>query len=138
MKNFIFKMSIILSSAVTGFIWPTYQFVSHGIKTTAIEVKFPFIDENSDAEFIGNLLLQSIIVAHGLAGYVGLGVGMDICTDFISISQKLLKYRLLVLDDQHEKMSSIDVHKLFENVIEQVRAYEWYDFVSILLFKVGS
>lgn len=131
MKNFIFKMAIISSSAVTGIIWPTYQFVSQGIRTTATEVKFPFIDENSDAEFIGNLLLESVIAVHGLAGYVGLEVGMDICTNLVSVSQKLLEYRLLILDEQHEKISSTHPQKLFKNVIQQVQIYEWYDLISI-------
>lgn len=131
MKNFIFKMAIIFSSAITALIWPTYLFVSQGIKTTVTELKLPFIDENSDAEFIGNLLFQSVIVGHGFAGYVGLEVGMDICTDFVSVSQKLFKFRLLILDDQHEEISLTELPKLVKNVIEQVRTYDWYEFIFV-------
>lgn len=67
-KDFIVKMAMIFSSVVTALIWPTYLFLSQGIKTTATQVKFPFIDENSDAEFIGNFLFQTIVIGHGFIG----------------------------------------------------------------------
>lgn len=72
MKHFICKISIILGSMTVALIWPTYQFFSHGIRTTALQVKLPFIEEKSSAEFLGNFILQCIILGHGLLGYVGL------------------------------------------------------------------
>lgn len=123
-KSFIVKMAMIFSSAVTALIWPTYQFVSQGIKTTATQVKFPFIDENSDAEFIGNFIFQSVIMIHGFIGYIGLEVGMNICTDLISVTQNLLEYRIKMLDVQREKEPSLnDSQQLFGGVIQQIRTY---------------
>lgn len=77
-KSFILKMTMIFSSAIIALIWPTYQFLAQGIKTTATQVKFPFIDENSDVEFIGNLLFQLIVFGHGFIAYIGLEVVMSI------------------------------------------------------------
>lgn len=77
MKNFIFKMIMIFSSVIVALIWPSYQYLSHGIKTTATQVKFPFIAGNSNAEFIGNFIFQLIVIGHGFAGYIGLEVAME-------------------------------------------------------------
>lgn len=128
-KNFIFKMVMIFSSMVTALIWPSYKFVSQGIKTTATQVKFPFLDESSNYEFVGNFLLQSVIMGHGFIGYFAMKVAMDICTDFISASQKLLQYRLKMLDIQREKEPLKSLQPLFSNTIQQIRTYDKYDLV---------
>lgn len=132
-KNFVSKMAMIFSSAILALIWPTYKFLSKGIKTTATQVKFPYLIENSNDEFIVNLLLQSILFGHGFIGYigmeVGMEVGMDICTNFISASQNLLQYRLKILDLQCEKKPLKDLQILFSNVIQQIRTYDKYDLI---------
>lgn len=124
-KSFVIKMAMIFTSAFTALIWPTYQFLSQGIKTTATEMKFPFISENSDAQFIGNFVFQSIVLGHGLIAYIGLEVGMNICTDLISVTQNLLEYRLKMMDKdiQGKKKSLCDSQSLFRKCIQQIRTY---------------
>lgn len=131
MKNFFSKMAMIFISLIMALIWPTYKFVSQGVKTTATQVKFPFINENSNDEFIGNLLLQSVLFGHGFAAYIGLEVGMDIIAGFVTVSRKLLQYRLRKLDDQREQKPLKDVKILFTNAIQQIRAYDKYELVPL-------
>lgn len=128
MKHFICKISIILSSMTVALIWPTYQVFSHGIRTTALQVKLPFIEEKSNAEFLGDFILQCIILGHGLLGYVGLEVGIETPTDFILISQKLLEYRLKKMDDQQEiePLTHSQLFSVLRNVVQRIHDYDKY------------
>lgn len=83
MKSFFIKMSIIFGSATVGVFWPTHQLIVHGEKTTTTQFKFPFVDANSNKEFLANLLLQCIFGGYGLCGYVAIEVFIRLCTVFV-------------------------------------------------------
>lgn len=85
---------MIFLSFAAGVTGPVYALLFYGINTTTIEVKFPYIKEKSDAEFIGNVLLQSVIAGHGIIGYIGIEVAMNLFSDIIIISPEIVAYEL--------------------------------------------
>lgn len=128
LKTFFFKMGILVGSLVVALIWPTYQFFSHGIKSTAMQLKLPYIEERSNAEFIGNLLFQFIIVGHGFLGYIGLEVGIDASTDLIQITHKISEYRLRKMNNGYKEQSLnvLQLSSVFGNVVRQIRNHDKY------------
>lgn len=127
-KNFFCKMGILIGSLVVALIWPTHELILHGIKTTALQVKLPFVEEKSNAEFMGNLLFQFIFLGHGFLGYIGLEVGIDAATDVIQITHKILEYRLRKMNDQCKEKSLNDsqLFSVFRNVVQQIRDHDKY------------
>lgn len=127
-KKFIIKMVIIFSSASVGTSWYIFQNIHNGSKTTLTQIKFPFIFESSNAEFIANLLLQFVITVHGFLGYIGLEIGTTVKTDFITVSRKLLGYKLKSMDLQYEDGTLIDSQLFFElrKIIHVIRGYDKY------------
>lgn len=80
-------------------VGPFYAFTFHGIKTTTIDLKLPFIDESSNVEFIANILYLCIIGMHRFLAYIIIEVAMTIFGDAITISSKLIEYELWKLDE---------------------------------------
>lgn len=78
------------------------------------------------AEFIGNILIEANILGHGYLGYLSIEVGMDIVIDFISISCKLLQYRLKNMTHQHEMNSSAKTVSSLGSIIQHLRDYDKY------------
>lgn len=51
-------------------VWPVYKLIKYGVRTTLTEVKIPFVDEDSDTEYILNLMAQVVIITFaGLAHF---------------------------------------------------------------------
>lgn len=125
-KNFFFKVFVLIYSMITAAIWPTYQYISYGTKTTAIALKFPFVDANSDGELLGNLLFQCVLLTHGAFAYLGIEIGLEIITDSILTSRKLLLYRLGKLFDQHKTQSFNDSELFYalRNIVQHVREFD--------------
>lgn len=120
-------MAILTTSASVAVTWSSYQSFTEDVKVTAIQLKLPFVEENSYSEFIGNILIECNILGHGYLGYLSIEVGMDIVTDFVSISRKLLQYRLKKMIQQHELMSSADTISSLGNIVQNLRDYDKYD-----------
>lgn len=86
LKKYIFKMmTMFWFSYVLAAYWSTYQFIADGIHSTITQDKFPFVNENSKAEFLGNCILQLVISIHGLFIYGAVEIYVDIFTDFILV-----------------------------------------------------
>lgn len=73
MRRFFTKMGTICISLVICMMGPTYAYFAHGVRTTWTSDRIPFTAPNSDAEFMVNFLLQTIVFGHGFVGYFGLG-----------------------------------------------------------------
>lgn len=53
-------------SMICAIIGPTYAYFKRGIRTTWTSERIPFTAPNSDAEFMVNVLLQTIIFMHAV------------------------------------------------------------------------
>lgn len=101
-RKFFMKMLTILTSFALLLIWPTHKYVSEGIRTTTTEVRIPFIEEDSDYEFMINIILMSVVGFHGMLGYIVVEVAIELFGDINTIAPKLIKYKLKKLDDAVE------------------------------------
>lgn len=130
LKEFLMKIAILFASVVAAVSMPTYKFISKGTKTTALQAQVPFTDENSDAEFTCNFILQFVIAVHGGLGYIGLEVGTTMCSDFISVSRKLLAYKLKRLDTLYKNGDLNESQMILEvrNIVQHIRDYDKYEF----------
>lgn len=130
-KSFFVKMTMIFLSFGAGVTGPAYALLFYNIKTTTIEVKLPFVDEKSDAEYLGNMLLQGMIAGHGIIGYIGIEVAMVLFSDVVTISSKIVEHELWTLSEDIEKEKlNKQLSLRFRNIVRQ--ALDADECVSIL------
>lgn len=141
-KSFFIKMGLMLLSLQGSMIGPGYAYFMYGTKTTMTNVRMPYIDPNSNMEFVANLMLASIIGVHGFIGYIGLEVAMAIFSDAVTIVPKLIILEFERMDTKIEKNGffSLEFHYIFRNIIKQALDSDEYDnsglsVTSIQLFK---
>lgn len=121
MRRFIIKMTNIFLSFSCAMVGPTYGYFYLGVKTTTVEVRIPFTEENSDAEFIGGIILQSVIAFHGILMYIGAEVLMALFENVQMISPELIKHELKQLCKEYEDKSITDTELRIriKNIVEQ-------------------
>lgn len=123
-KTFVRKTLIISTSAFIAAALPFYQSLWWGIQITAMDLKIPFIEEESFAEFLVNIFLECNILTHGFVAYLSIEVGMDIVTDFVAISQKLLEYQLQIMFNQRKGKRSADAVSMLGDIIRRLRDFD--------------
>lgn len=105
MKRFLIKMGIILLSYQFAMIGPIRAYFIYGIKTTTIEARIPFCQPNSNAEFVGNFLLQTTIASHAIILFLGLEIFLSIFENVLSVAPKLVKTDLVQTIQLYEDKS---------------------------------
>lgn len=128
-RIFLNKTAILATSATIAAMWPTYQSLSQENKITALELRLPHVDKNSYAEFFWNIILECNIFGHGFLGLFSIEVGMDIISDFVTISQKLLKYRLKKLFTYDGNEPSADVIAELRNIVRHLEEFNGYGLI---------
>lgn len=102
--------------AVAG---PIYVYFAEGIKTTAIQVKIPFVEENPNMEYTINLLFQFVVLFAGTFTYWSMEVAMAIFGDVIKVTPKLIKHHRL-----NNEISEIQLRFVFKDIMKQILDYE--------------
>lgn len=122
MKNFMSRMSLMFGVFSIGLFKMHYAMIFMGIKTTSVEVKLPFIEENSNNEFALNYLFQTIVFSFGLCVFFVVETSMELCMLVIAISPKLIAFEFRKMDENIEKGQSnpLQVHFTFRNIVQQV------------------
>lgn len=87
-------MGIMALSFVFYLMGVAYVNLVNGIKTTTIEVHVPFCDPGSNAEFIGNNIIQVVIGVNAFLGYIGMEIFLSLFQDIVTIAPKLVRYDL--------------------------------------------
>lgn len=67
-KNYLIRIGLIILSFVVVQLALIYRYINDGTIETITQLRIPFTEENSKAELMGNILLQSIIGFHGFPG----------------------------------------------------------------------
>lgn len=134
-RSFCIKMALMLLALHGSMVGPCYAYIVHGTKTTMTNVQIPFIKRNSNAEFMANLMLASVIGIHGFSGYIGLEVAMALFSDVVAIIPKLIKLEFERVDDRIEKgrISMLHLHSIFSNIVKQATDSDEYGFEHFLL-----
>lgn len=119
-RGFFTRIAIINGFFLSTQIGPAYEFY-HGRRTTLTALKFPLIAENSDAEFLANLIFQALaLLAAGLS-YVALEIAMQLANDLASIAPQLIQHELDKLHDMMEdtKLTKADLVPTYRHIIER-------------------
>lgn len=103
MKQFLMKMLMMTFGFTMALVGPTIAFASHGIKTTTVELAYPFVEENSWTEFALNILFQNYYATLGGLAYVGIEIVFVILSNTITISPHLIGHKLKQLIESHVK-----------------------------------
>lgn len=77
MRNFLIRFVVMLGAFAIGMSRQMYANIFMGMKTTCMEVKIPYTDEKSNAEFAGNMFWQSILLTYAFFGYIGMKIAME-------------------------------------------------------------
>lgn len=67
-RSLTLKLILMTAGVFICGIGPIYYNIVLGIKTSITNVKIPLIDEDSNAEFLSNLVMQFIQFVHGIFG----------------------------------------------------------------------
>ncbi|XP_055312480.1 uncharacterized protein LOC129574453 [Sitodiplosis mosellana] len=111
---------------------PVYVYFTQGIRTTTIEVKIPFAEEDPSIEYAMNMLLQFVVYFHGFIIYGSMEMAMALFGNVINISPRLIKNRLKELFESRERkeVSELQLRVAFQDITKQLLDYE--DFVACL------
>lgn len=109
MRRFLIKMMAILISYFFAMVGPLQAYFVHGIKTTTLEARIPFCQQKSDAEFMGNVVIQTAIAGHGLLVYIGLEIFLSLFENVVSIVPQLIESELITTVQLYEDKSISDV-----------------------------
>lgn len=93
-------------------------------------VLIPFVKRASNAEFVYNVILASIIGIHGFCGYIGLEVAMALFSDVVTIVPKLIELEFNRLDSQMkaQQLSNCHLCHTINNIIKQALDSDEYVF----------
>lgn len=121
MRSLLFKMTMMALSAVAVCLGPIQAYVLHGIKSSTWEVRIPFTEPKSDAEFLVNVLLHFNLILHGFFGYIGMEVWMSLVENTVNISPKLFKLEMERICDQWKvrAIPELEMRLRFRNLVEQ-------------------
>lgn len=129
-RSFFIKMGLMLLALHGSMVGPIYAYAMHGTKTTMTNVLIPFVERESNTEFVYNVTLASIIGIHGFVGYIGLEVAMALFSDVVTIVPKAIALDFQRLDSQMEKqkLSNWPLRHTINNIIKQALDSDEYDF----------
>lgn len=129
-KNFFIKITIIFLSFWAVMIGPAHAYIKYGVRSTATELKFPFIEEKSNNEFLGNVAVQIGLCGFGMLAYTGIEIAMGLLDDVISISPRLVVNELKNLDAmvKSKRLNDLQIHYTFRNIVKQTLNSDEYDF----------
>lgn len=119
MKKFLIKMTLIFIGYYAAVSGPVYAYITQGIKTTTIDLAFT--RDGSNAEYVFNNILQTIVAMHGGLAYLGIEVMVSILQNVITISPKLFAYKLkkLTTDYAEKRISEQQLRVAFKDLEKQ-------------------
>lgn len=128
MRKCLIKL-ILLAFGACGAAFPSiYSAFVLGVKTTTIEIKFPFVVEKSMTEFYINCILELVTFFHGTLIYLGSECTMTIFENFTAVSTKLIENGLLEIDadnSEQKETPELQMRFLFRNILLQSRDFDW-------------
>lgn len=112
MKYFLTKMMMMTFGFTAAVIGPTYSFIFNGIRTTTLDAAVPFTEEKSLVEFSVNSMIQLSNATHGALIYLGMEATMKLFSNIITISPRLIEYKLrkLISDYAENRMTPSQLH----------------------------
>ena len=133
MKGFLARFIVMLGAFFAGMIRILYSNIFLGVKTTVFELKIPFIEAKSDAEFAINFVLQSLMLLYGLLGYIGMEVAMELTILPGHATPKLVEHEFKKLDKKIDEscFDEMQVRLTFRNILLQMMDYDKYERMSI-------
>lgn len=126
MRSFIFRMGLLSISGLCATGGPMYAYISEGIRTSTVEVKIPYFEENSDVEYSLNMIFQSILLAHGFFIYITIETTMSLIKDFVKVTPNLINYRIKESIEVYgeKKISKLQLRYIFKDITKQLVDYE--------------
>lgn len=103
-------------------------------------MKFPFVEEKTNAEFHLNLMLQFIILFHTTFICFGIEVTMNLFENFTAVSPKLIHLKFTESIDLYERKetSELQLRFAFKNALVQCLDYDRYFISNNLLIAINE
>lgn len=119
--SFSTKMSIMTTSYIFGTVGAIHAYITRGLRSTFIEAHIPFTEPGSDAEFLGNFIVQSLIGILGYISYIPLEIFLSILEGTVTIKPKLIQNELILMIDQYKRklISDVEVNYRMRNIVGQ-------------------
>lgn len=130
MKGLLAKLAMLMVGGCSSCFMPAYVYFTEGIKTSTTCVRVPFTDENSDAEYIVNMIFQSIVFVVGFIHYVGMETSINILQNFIRVSPKLIQIDFRRLEEKRDKgeLTESQLRLQFNNIVKKSIDTDEYSF----------
>lgn len=127
-RSFFVKMLIMTFFCVVSQVWPVYKSFTDGTRTTLTEVKFPFITEDSDAEYTGNLIFQAIVLTIGGMVLISFEVALHLADSLSSIVPKYIGYYLgkFRMDIADKRTTKAQLCFTFKNICKEALYSDLY------------
>lgn len=119
-RRYIIKMAAIFISYLFAIVGPLKAYFIDGIKSTTIEARIPFCETKSNAEFMGNFLLQTGLASHGIFAYIGMEVYLSLFENVVSITPQLIEIELVNTMQLYEdgSLSEVELHWRIKRIVK--------------------
>lgn len=113
------KLALMLTGGLTCAISTVWASFYVGNRTTTTAVKFPYIDEDTEANFIWNSCLQWTIYAHAGLFYAGIEIPLTLFENFAQVSPELihLEFKETIEMYETQEFSESQRYMAFRNIV---------------------
>lgn len=119
-RNFVLKVILMSVGGVSAVSGPIIAYFTDGIKTSTTDLLFPFIEEESDAHFITNLIFQFSIYFHAFFLYLVMEIAMVLIENVASLVPKLVKHESgkLIEESEQQELSELQLILTVKNIVK--------------------
>lgn len=125
-KLFITIMTLEAISFVIATLGPFYSYIHYGEYVTIYSVRWPFLNQNPNLEYIVNMVWESIGSMIGICGLIAIEILFTIINNTITVSSMLCKHELDEISHHLEKNDSTEV-KLRQKLLEILMKTNYMD-----------
>lgn len=136
LKRFIIIVSIVCLSFVIALIGPLYAYTIHGTRKTLLSVRLPFVEKDSDLEYMLNIILQTWSGIAGFCGNVGIECGYNIIISSIKVTTQLIEMDIKSLSNnlEAETLTKTQIKNKLSMIFQKIDHTDGYISSILLIF----
>lgn len=122
MRRFVVKLLLIALASPLAVCGPIYAYIIDGTLTSTTDLRIPFTEADSNAEFTINMFFQFNMYLHGGTMYLGVEVLVSIIENLMALQPCLVQFELgkLIEKQKSKKLSEHQICIHFKNIAKQV------------------
>ena len=125
LKNVVIITTLVIFAHIVVVVGPIYAFISKGSRVTTMATHLPFLEKDSDAEFMLNVTQQFVIAVVSMCANMAIEIMTCLIDNTISAIPKLIRLSLNELaDEAHSEYSRLNINIRLRSVLIQIQDFD--------------